>query len=199
MTDQAAPQEPQETLEVDLKNPPLAALLAWLLPGAGHLYQGRTAKGVLYMICILTTYFYGFWLGQGHVVYASWRPEDRRLPYLCQVGVGLPALPAIVQAQLKKRGGPLLFGTDMMAPPDVDPDRDINEPPDQLARWNQEAGVGFELGTLFTMVAGLLNILAIYDAFAGPVFSKPDEEKDKEKKKKNDRGPPESEKGQDEQ
>jgi hypothetical protein len=27
----------------------------------------------------------------------------------------------------------------------------------------------FDLGTVYTVIAGLLNILAIYDAFAGPV------------------------------
>ena len=70
-------------------------------PGAGHLYQGRTAKGILYMVCITSIYFYGLAIGQGHVVYASWRSYDRRLPYICQVGVGLPALPAMVQASLK--------------------------------------------------------------------------------------------------
>ena len=46
-------------VEVDLKDPVVAALLAWFLPGAGHLYQGRHAKGILYMACILTTFFFG--------------------------------------------------------------------------------------------------------------------------------------------
>ena len=50
--------DPYAPVEVDLKNPWLAALWAWLWPGAGHLYQGRYAKGVLFMVCILVTYFY---------------------------------------------------------------------------------------------------------------------------------------------
>lgn len=183
MTDQNPDPAPTETLEVELKHPGLAALLAWLWPGAGHLYQGRTAKGVLYMVCILPTFFYGLFLGDGRVVYASWRPEDRRLPYLCQVGVGLPALPALVQAQLKKQGKPLLFGG-YMAPPNIH-DWRPNTTPDDLSQWHGKTKINFELGTLFTMVAGLLNILAIYDAFAGPVFPKPDEKKQ--------RGPPEEE------
>ena len=37
---------------IDLRNRPLAALLAWLVPGAGHFYQGRHAKGVLFLVCI---------------------------------------------------------------------------------------------------------------------------------------------------
>ena len=104
-----------EEPQIELKRPGFAALLAWLWPGAGHLYQGRTAKGVLYMVCILGTYFYGLVIGQGHVVYASWTPEDRRLPYLCQVGVGLPALPALLQTRRVRNGQEPLFGG-MMAP-----------------------------------------------------------------------------------
>ncbi len=38
---------------VDLRNRYLAALLAWLIPGAGHLYQGRRTKGQLFFVCIL--------------------------------------------------------------------------------------------------------------------------------------------------
>ena len=192
MTSSTASQSPPESLEVELKNPGLAALFAWLWPGAGHLYQGRTAKGVLYMMRILTTYFFGLWMGQGHVVYASWRPEDRRLPYICQVGVGLPALPALVQARLKGPDRPSPLGN-WMTPPDLVPtieyssDGKPGPPMNELSRWHKEVGPFFELGTLFTMVAGLLNILAIYDAFAGPVFIKPEE---KDKKRKKERAPP---------
>ena len=56
---------------IDLRNRPLAALLAWLIPGAGHLYQGRYTKGVLFMVCILSAWVLGFALGGGHVVYAT--------------------------------------------------------------------------------------------------------------------------------
>lgn len=167
--------------EVPLKHPGLASLLAWLWPGAGHLYQGRTGKGVLFMVCILGTFFFGLAIGQGHVVYASWRPEDRRLPYLCQIGVGLPALPALVQAGLARNGRePIeIFGQKFMAPPeDIRNNVRPGEQADELSQWHTEAGANFEMGTLYTMVAGLLNILAIYDAFAGPVFTKPEEESD---------------------
>ena len=50
---------------------------------------------------------------------------------------------------------------------------------DNLAEWHRRLKTRFELGTLYTMVAGLLNVLVIYDAFAGPVFTSPDEKKDK--------------------
>ena len=63
------------------------------------MYQRRWGKGGLFMTCILGTFFYGLWLGGGRVVYASFREGDSHYAFLCQVGVGLPALPVLVQAQ----------------------------------------------------------------------------------------------------
>jgi hypothetical protein len=37
----------------------------------------------------------------------------------------------------------------------------------ELAQWNHDYGDWFELGTVFTVIAGLLNLLAIYDAYQG--------------------------------
>jgi hypothetical protein len=171
----------EQTLEIDLRDPALAALLAWLIPGAGHLYQRRTGKGVLFMVCILSTYFFGLALGEGKVVYASWNQVDRRWQYPLQLGVGLPALPAIVQNMVVRRGRePILGG--LMAPPRTQ---------EELSDWHKTLNMRFELGTLYTMIAGLLNILAIWDAYGGPVVSEPgnkergppgEKEKDKEKK-----------------
>lgn len=167
-------------VQVHLKNPWLAALYAWLWPGAGHLYQGRTGKGILFMVCVLATYFFGFALGGGRVVYASFgeirngEKSEFRYAYLCQAGVGIPALPALIQ----RKAGPV-FGIESMMPPvPARPGQD-----DMLAEWHRELKGFFEIATLYTMIAGLLNMLAIYDAFAGPVFPQPEEKKK--------RGPPE--------
>ena len=145
-----------------LKEPGLAAFLAWLLPGLGHFYQGRMAKGALFMVCILGTFYYGLFLGDGHVVYAAWGPQERRLPFLCQIGVGLPALPALVQAKRVRDGKEPLFGG-WMAPPVRLPDGQH-----ELDVWHRKYHRYFELGTVYTMIAGLLNVLVIYDALAGP-------------------------------
>ena len=166
--DSSKPVEPIEVNPVELKDPLLAAFLAWLVPGAGHFYQGRTAKGVLYSVCILGTFFYGLlFLGDGRVVYASWKPDPFRFPYLCQVGVGLPALPALVQAHRAREGKGRLFGSQFMAPPRHRPgERHASE----LDQWHYELHRYFELGTVYTMIAGLLNLLAVYDAWRGPAF-----------------------------
>ena len=154
---------------IQLKDPALAAFLAWLIPGAGHLYQGRTAKGLLFMVCILSTFFFGLFCSSGHAVYASWTDWDQRLPYLCQVGVGLPALPALVQTYLVRSGKAPLFGG-VMAPPAT---------PAELNEWYRKLNKYFELGTVYTMIAGLLNVLAIYDAWGGPVQPVEDDRKKK--------------------
>ena len=155
-----------EPVQVNLKNRKLAAVIGWLWPGAGHLYQGRYGKGVLFIACILGTYFMGLAIGGGHVVYASWRPGDMRLYYAAQVHVGIPALPAIPQAMSMSGGGDPILG-DWMAPPRKPL---VEGEHDHKATWHEKYGFYFELGTLFTTVAGLLNLLAVYDAYAGPVF-----------------------------
>jgi len=159
-----------DSIEIDLRQPILAGFWAWLWPGAGHLYQRRYAKGVLFMVCVLSTYFLGLTMGGGHVVYASWSQSEKRWQYFCQVGVGLPALPALVQNRRMASNRPLLMGG-IMAPPRIEQ----GEP----SRWHKQYHLYFELGTLYTMIAGLLNVLAIYDAFAGPVLTSPSEESDK--------------------
>src|SRR3954470_19925530 len=61
--------------DIHLKDPAFAAFLAWLIPGLGHLYQGRYHKAAIFFICIMGTFIYGLYLGDGRVVYASWSPE----------------------------------------------------------------------------------------------------------------------------
>ncbi|MDZ4819994.1 MAG: DUF6677 family protein [Planctomycetota bacterium] len=217
-------QPPAELITIDLRNRWLAALLAWLFPGAGHLYQRRYGKAMLFMICILGTFLYGILLGSNRVVYASFRKannsapivqDDIRYAFLCQIGIGLPVLPAIIQAERVKGpdpkaplwGGfmapPVLRGqlvprkwveeqvalpenerefTDADFSPDTGPYRtylpplvndgpDPNGEPNQYSRWQDRYGAAYELGTVFTMIAGLLNILVVFDAWAGPMMA----------------------------
>lgn len=155
-----------ERIEIDLKDPVLAAFLAWLVPGLGHWYQGRRHKAVLFFVCILGTFIYGLHIGEGRVVYASFRDNDTRLFYVCQVGVGLAAMPALVQARREK---PLNFWIypNFMAPPK------LTGPVDTLDQLQKDLHHYWELGTLYTAIAGLLNLLAIYDAWGGPAYSTP--------------------------
>lgn len=176
------------TIEIELRNPFAAGILAWLIPGAGHFYQRRFAKGALFFVCILGTFFFGLAMGGGRVVYASLAKNDVRWQYFCQVGVGAPALPAILQTRRANAGKPPLFGSDIMRPPQLsgDPQRY-----DELAQWHDDYHTYFELGTLYTMIAGLLNILAIYDAACGPFVPGTEEERGPPGKKRQSGDEPE--------
>ena len=68
-----------------------------------------------------------------------------------------------------------------MAPPEGPTSLNDN---DVLGQWHYEMKHFFEIGTLFTVVAGLLNLLAIYDAFAGPAIMTPEEEEEIKNKKR---------------
>jgi hypothetical protein len=148
--------------QVLLKDPIKAAVLAWLVPGLGHLYQGRTAKGVLYAVCILGLYITGLVLSEGKIVYWTWinplhDAENFRLSYLMQFCVGLPSLPALVQATLKTFDiQPILWGF-------------MSEPSSVVINGlHARLGKLTEVSLEYTRIAGLLNVLAIYDAAQGP-------------------------------
>ncbi|MGA2254085.1 MAG: DUF6677 family protein [Thermoguttaceae bacterium] len=165
---------------IQLKDPLIAGVLAWLIPGLGHFYQGRNAKGALFTICILGTFLYGLYLGGsteagwGRAVYFSFRANDWHLPWLCQIGVGFPTVPmTLLQSELKEpilngfMAPPLLPASDSLGngPPGIPP-----SPSQMSSAWiNRLLPRYYEMGTVYTMIAGLLNILAVYDACCGPV------------------------------
>jgi hypothetical protein len=103
-------------------------------------------------------------MGQGKIVYWRWvnplnNPEKFCLYYLGQFFVGLPSLPALIQSILKERGhDPILWGF-MAEPSQID-----------LNALQNRLGKMVEIGSIYTCIAGLLNILAIYDAYEGPAF-----------------------------
>ena len=197
---------------IQLKDPFVAGVLAWLVPGLGHFYQGRNAKGALFTICILGTFLYGLYLGGskevgwGRAVYYSFRSNDWRLPWLCQIGVGLPTVPmTLLQANLQ---GPALRWLHGAAPfarsrSSEERSRSLEERPFpspaapgqmNLAWINRLLPHYYELGTVYTMIAGLLNILAVYDACCGPVPAEPAKKDDERPKGK--RGRPDEDNGE---
>ncbi len=85
--------------KVDLKNRWLAVVLAFLVPGAGHLYQRRIFKAQIYFFGILGMFFSGMAMSDWTVVYWKWEAGgNRTIGYFSQVLVGLPALTARCQA-----------------------------------------------------------------------------------------------------
>ncbi len=144
--------------ELNLRNRYLAAFLAWLIPGAGHFYQRRTFKACIFFVCIMSSFLIGMLVAGNRCVYASWNQTETRWQYALQAGIGLPAMPAAYQAW-RIRNGEKPWGSFMVGPAGT---RDLDE-------WNRVTASGFDMGTLYTMIAGLLNILAVFDAYAGPL------------------------------
>lgn len=160
-----------------LRNRFASAALSLLFPGAGHLYQRRLTKSLLFGSCVILLWFAGFYIGGRNVVYASLHHSDFRWQFISQVCVGVLSAPAAIQAYHLSMHDALQNGvifTDreyrplwsgFMAPPV----RPISEEmPDQISAWNGQLGQRYELGTWLTMIAGLLNILVAYDALCGP-------------------------------
>ncbi len=162
--------------ELNLRNRHLAAFLAWLIPGAGHFYQRRYFKSAVFFVCIVSSFLIGMFVAGGRCVYASWNGTEKRWQYVLQAGIGLPAMPAAYQAW-RLRQGDKTWG-DFMAPP---------ESTRELDEWNRLTASGFDMGTLYTMIAGLLNVLVIFDAYAGPL---PPPAPRKQPPKENDESPP---------
>lgn len=204
MTASASPSPP-----VDLKDPYTATLLSLVFPGLGHLYQGRVAKGILFALCVGGLFLLGAYIGSSakfgpcRVVYFSLRsPEDMRYYFFGQVWIGLPAAPALLQYMVDPTGQePILGG--LMAPPILKSAqysprgverRDYQDPnlptSDNIRQYLNR---NFELGTIFTVVAGLLNIFVLLDAYSGP-FPEKEEENEGKENDKNDKSPDFSEK-----
>lgn len=204
MAEPNASQEPSEEAVVtrsvqqivfDPPHPKRGALLAWLFRGAGHLYQGRVAKGLLYMGCLVPMFLYGMLIGGGKVAFASTQPLTPkplafvvdRWQFICQAGIGVVALPALVERErFLDRDGPLFGG--WFYPPSpysvdtrkvpfesIDSEQKTVMHPTELAKWQYDYGFAFELGSIVTAIAGLLNLLVVYDAHSGPlIIIKPD-------------------------
>ena len=65
-------------------NPTVIAFAAFLVPGAGHLWQGRTQKGIVFLIMIPLMFAMGLWL------------NGRLFPFeLAQPLVGLAAFASV--------------------------------------------------------------------------------------------------------
>jgi len=150
-----------------------AGVLSYLIPGLGQILQGRIAKGVVFFVCLYALYFYGMFLGNWKNVYLP-DSGDRGNPisrvandlyyrphFAGQFFIGIAAWPAIwqyIQFDVRKEEGPI-FGRMMRTPP-----------PDEINRLQREENKMWDLGWVYTVIAGVLNILVIYDAIAGPAF-----------------------------
>jgi hypothetical protein len=169
-----------EQIDIDLRDPWTAGFLAWLMPGLGHFYQRRYPKALIFFLCIMPTFVAGCALGSSREVgtarnaYWSWRPGDMRFWWLTQAPLGPAVIPSVLQAWQINSGQPPMFGK-FMAPPKRYPDDPKGVAP--LIDVIRQKLPHYELGTYFIVIAGLMNLLAIFDAVDGPFFYKREEKK----------------------
>lgn len=88
---------------IPLRDPWFALVLAFVLPGLGHLYQRRYLKSAIFFVTVMGLFCWGMGTAEGKAVYykpiwgkmAGQRKEG--IGFIAQAGIGLPALPAIYQ------------------------------------------------------------------------------------------------------
>jgi len=110
---------------------PLAiCAVAWVVPGAGHLWLGRWQKGVVLFGCLTLMFITGLWL-EGRIFPFLLSDPLVALAAFADLGVGLPYF---VAKAIGAGGGRVI-------------------------------AVTYEYGNTFVIVAGLLNMLVVLDAF----------------------------------
>ena len=146
---------------VSTRSPWLPCLLAWAIPGAGHLLLRRTSAGLVFMAVVLTTF--GFGLALNGTVYAM-DPEQplSYLSTLANAGVG----PLDAWARVRT------FGDLRYRMPDSRSDSVARE--QILKRVRQRYGAGtHSYGRTFLLTAGLMNLLLVLDVFDYCIGRKP--------------------------
>jgi len=115
---------------------PIAGLLAWAVPGAGHLFIGERSRGVIFMTIITLTFWSGVAIGG---VKNTVNPTERSLWFLGQVCAGVHPLAALV------------WGEQIEIPAGAD-----------RAEWIAY-GQTEDIAVIYTAIAGMLNLLVIFD------------------------------------
>jgi hypothetical protein len=157
----------------------LAGFLSYLVPGLGQISQGRIGKGVLFMVCLLSLFHVGEAMGNWQNVYVPTEDSgdfvkrrgnpfvnifSQRWHFAGQVWIGAAAWPALWQfyggAMPSKETSPFLHN--------------YQKQPDEaeVNAFLVSSDKTPDLGWIYTVIAGMLNVLVIYDAFAGPAYGR---------------------------
>ena len=139
--------EPPESNPVIMPPPPLVALVSWLIPGMGYVLIGQRARGLVVGVFILLLFAGGLLIGGMHVVDA---PTGLAPPVLFQK--------------------PWFIGQIMAGPVTLAANYVANHWTMVYENGAKVVGVPmsharvYEIGVLYTAVAGMLNLMAIIDA-----------------------------------
>jgi hypothetical protein len=165
---------PAPPVKVDI----LAAVLSYLVPGLGQILQGRVGKGVLFLVGLYGLFFYGMALGSWKNVYLpdyhGPKPGNQdpgtvsrlasdiytRFQFVGQFPIGMAAWPAVYQYREYKEDAQEVPMRGFMRAPTIE----------ELNQLQRDGDKTWDLGWVYTVIAGVLNVLVIYDALAGPAF-----------------------------
>ena len=111
--------------------------MAWAIPGAGHLWLGRRQKGLIFLVTLLSMFLFGLWL------------EGRLFPFEVKLFPFEMKQPLVTLMAVADLGVGL---------------------PYVIARAvgsgaGRVVAMSYEYGNTFMIVAGLLNVLVIFDAY----------------------------------
>lgn len=125
----------------------LIAVLAWLVPGAGHFYIGERARGATIFIALTVTFLAGIIIGGARST-VDW--QDNKAWFFGQIGLGSYTLVTGAVGNVR----------------DAKP----------------SYGKTLDLATIYTGVAGLLNVLALLDAVGRAAWPARDTQPEKQRR-----------------
>jgi len=147
-------------------------------------------KGILFLVSLYAMFFFGMYLGDWKNVYMldtpknnkpwSWLPNwaasiYNRPQFGGQVWIGIAAWPALWQYNNMPvpsvEVSPFWHNLDK-TPPERREDAPRDWRGKTLNELQADGDKTWDLGWVYTVVAGVLNVLVIYDAAAGPAFGK---------------------------
>lgn len=123
-----------------------AAVAAWLVPGLGHFLCGHTQRGLILLACIGGLWLAGLLIGGISVVEQRSPNGSLRPWYLGQAVIASSIVVEYTHDRYRSRNA----------------DR-VPMPHDEVVPYQPAYGRAYEVGTLYTALAGLLNLLAIID------------------------------------
>ncbi len=133
---------------------PVAGLLAWLVPGLGHIYLGHRVRGLVCLVTITATFWTGVAIGS---VRGTVDPHKRKLWFVAQLGTAGNAL-----AGYALHRWTVSAASDAGARLESRTSRSRTSGTEKsTAHW-----ASAEVGVHYAGVAGLLNLLVILDAIA---------------------------------
>jgi len=141
--------------------PFVAGVLAWIIPGAGHVYLGRTLRGIIIFLCINGMFWAGVVIGGVFTV----DPRNEHWWYMAQMVTGASAAASWYRqknayADVRRRTEALRDADGRLSQIEAE-ERVLSDKDNRLALTYPSDVVA----RAYTGIAGMLNALCIFDAF----------------------------------